>query len=170
MPDNIPSEFSPEIFEITQRIFRLRKRLKVGVPENLAILRKRIHESKLEGKAGGVSDFDTFHDIGIVFARYSEPITMGELSRELDVPLSTATRIMDWFVKNGYAQRLADPQDRRVVRVGLTEAGQEIYRTINETFMENIERFMRHLTQEERTTFFSLLCKVLDAFEKETQG
>jgi DNA-binding MarR family transcriptional regulator len=167
MPDNIPLHFRPEIVEMTQRLFRLRNRFRVGIPENLATLKKRIQDSRLEGKAGGVSDFDTFYNVGIVFSRYKDPITMGELSRDLNVPLSTATRIMDWFVSHGYVQRFSDAQDRRVVRVGLTEAGQEIYRTINETFMESIERFMRKLTSEERDIFHALLCKILDAFEEE---
>ena len=75
---------------------------------------------------------------------------------------------MDWLVDNGYAQRLPDPQDRRIVRVGLTDAGQEIYTTINQFFMERIEQLLGQLVPEERETFLSLLCKVLDALEKQT--
>jgi len=41
---------------------------------------------------------------------------MGELSKALDVPLSTATRIADCGQER-YAERSPDPKDRRVVRV-----------------------------------------------------
>jgi DNA-binding MarR family transcriptional regulator len=167
MPNSAHPQYSPQIVEITQRLFRLKNRFKVGIPEDLANLRKRIHQSKLDGKAGGVSDFDTFYNAGIVFSRHSGPISMGELSHDMDIPLSSATRIMDWFVANEYAQRLPDPQDRRVVRVVLTETGLETYRTIHDFFMENIERVLSNLEPEERKTFHRLLCKVLDAFEKE---
>jgi DNA-binding MarR family transcriptional regulator len=168
MPDTVHIQYSAEVREIMQRLFRLKDRFKVGVPENLIILRKRIRESNLGGKTTGITDFDLFHRVGIVFSRYQEPISMGELSHDLEVPLSTATRIMDWLVNNGYAVRLTDPGDRRIVRVALTDAGQDIYRTVNEFFMERVERFMRQFTPEERDTLLALLRKILDALEKET--
>jgi DNA-binding MarR family transcriptional regulator len=167
MPNQVPS-YPPEIAEIMQRVFRLKNHFKVGVPENIVILRQRIRESNLGGKTGHFNDFDLFHNVGLVFSQHEGPITMGELSRDLNVPLSTATRTMDWLVDNGYAQRLPDPQDRRIVRVGLTKDGQEIYGTINQFFMERIGKIMGQLTPEERSTFIALFRKVLDALEKQT--
>jgi DNA-binding MarR family transcriptional regulator len=163
-----PAPYPPEIVEIMQRVFRLKNRFRVGVPENIVILRERIRASNLGGKTGYSNDFDLFHNVGLVFSRHDGPISMGELSRDLNIPLSTATRTMDWMVENGYAQRLPDPQDRRIVRVELTEAGLEIYGAINQFFMERIEQFMGQFTPEERETFTSLLSKVLDALEKQS--
>ncbi len=160
-------QYTPEIAEMIHRMFRLRKRFRVGLPDNLALLKKHIRASHLAGKVEDINDFDLFYSIGIIFSRRSEPMTMGELSHDLEVPLSTATRIMDWMVSNGYAQRSPDPEDRRVVRVALTEAGQAIYRMINEFFMERIGRFFGYLTPMECETFLSLLRKVLDGLEKE---
>ena len=160
--------YPPEIIEIMQRVFRLKNRFKVGVPENIVVLRQRIRESNLGGKSGHFNDFDLFHNVGLVFSQHDGPITMGELSRDLNVPLSTATRTMDWLVENGYAQRLQDAQDRRIVRVGLTDAGQEIYTTINQFFMERIEHIMAQFTSEERQTFTFLLSKLLDGLEEQT--
>lgn len=164
----ITSPYPPQIVEIMQRVFRLKNRFKVGVPENIAILRERIRASDLAGRSGHFNDFDLFHNVGLVFSSHDGPITMGELSRDLNIPLSTATRTVDWLVENGYAERLPDAQDRRVVRVGLTGEGQAIYAAINQFFMERIEQFMGQFTPEERETFTSLLCKVLDALEKQS--
>ena len=157
--------YPPEVVEIMQRIFRLKDRFRAGVPENIVILRKRLMASNLASKTGHANNFDLFHNIGLVFSRHEGPITMGELSRDLNVPLSSATRTMDWLVKNGYAERLPDPQDRRVVRVGLTDAGNEIYAAINQLFMERIDQLMGQLAPEERQTFTALLLKVLDGLE-----
>lgn len=159
--------YPPEIVEIMQRIFRLKDRFRASVPENLVILRKRLLASNLGSKTGHVNNFDLFHNVGLVFSRHEGPITMGELSRDLNIPLSTATRVMDWMVENGYAQRLPDPQDRRIVRVGLTDAGKEIHATINQFFMERIEHLMGQLNAEERKTFTSLLLKVLNGLEEQ---
>jgi DNA-binding MarR family transcriptional regulator len=151
---------------LLQRIVRLRSRFKVVAPENFAALRKQIHESKPSGKEAGIEDAGLFYTAGSVFFRYEGPITMGELSRDLEVPLSTATRTMDWLVTNGYAQRLPDPKDRRVVRVELTDQGRETFQTISTFMLARVEQAMSPLNASERQTFICLLNKVLDAFEQ----
>src|SRR5437868_7956227 len=101
-----PSLYPPEIVEIMQRVFRLKNRFRVAVPENIASLGERIRKSNLAGKTGHFNNFDLFYNAGLVFSRHDGPITMGELGRDLNIPLSTATRTVDWLVENGYAQRL----------------------------------------------------------------
>ncbi len=165
MPE--PTDNCPEISEMIQRVFRLKNKLNAGtVPENLVFLGQLAHDSRLVGKSGVVNDFDLFYNTGIVLSRHKTPITMGELSRELGISLSTATRMMDWLVNNNYAQRLPDTLDRRVVRVALTSAGQDIFIAINQFFMERIERLMSKLTAQERETFLVLLHKILGELEQ----
>jgi len=71
------------------------------------------------------------------------------------VPFSTATRMVDWFVDNGYAQRLPDPEDRRVVRVALTDSGRELYQTI-ERYMVQHFRLMLSPSNGQGAKIFSL--------------
>jgi DNA-binding MarR family transcriptional regulator len=166
MPTISQPNISPDVIHLLQRIVRLRSRFKVVAPENLAALKKQIHESKPSGKEAGIEDAGLFYNAGSVFFRYEGPITMGELSRDLEVPLSTATRTMDWLVINGYAQRLPDPKDRRVVRVELTGKGKETFQAISTFMLGRVEQALSPLNQTERKTFMSLVNKVLDAFEE----
>jgi DNA-binding MarR family transcriptional regulator len=166
MPISSQPSSSPETVKLLQRIVRLRSRFKVIAPENLVALKKQIHESKPSGKEAGIEDAGLFYNAGSVFFRYEGPITMGELSRDLEVPLSTATRTMDWLVNNGYAQRLPDPKDRRVVRVELTEKGKGTFQAISTFMLDRVEQAMSPLNATERKTFISLLNKVLDAIEE----
>lgn len=161
-------ERDQEISEILQRILRLRPKFRVSVPENLLELRNQYLASGSGTRVAGPHVFNLFYNMGVVLSHYSNPITMGELSHELDVPLSTATRIMDWMVDNGYAQRLPDPEDRRVVRVALTPAGREIYRTIQEFIMGRVEQLLGQFTPEECDTFLVLMRKILVALEQTT--
>ena len=165
MPTPSQPSISPEVVNLLQRIVRMRSRFKVVTPENFAALKKQIHESKPSGRDSGIEDAGLFYNTGSVFLRYDGPISMGELSRDLEVPLSTATRTMDWLVTYGYARRLPDPKDRRVVRVELTEKGKETFQTISTFMLGRVEQAMSPLNQTERKTFISLLNKVLDAFE-----
>ena len=166
MPDQTKPSSSPEVIKLLQRIVRMRSRFKVVAPENMAALKKQIHESKPSGKDSGIEDAGLFYTAGSVFLRYDGPISMGELSRDLEVPLSTATRTMDWLVNNGYAQRLPDPKDRRVVRVELTGQGKETFQAISAFMLGRVEQAMSLLNTSERETFICLLNKVLDAFEE----
>jgi len=166
MSNQTQSSISPEAVKLLQRIVRMRSRFKVVAPENMAALKKQIHESKPSGRDSGIEDAGLFYTTASVFFRYDGPITMGELSRDLQAPLSTATRTMDWLVNNGYAQRLPDPRDRRVVRVELTGKGKETFQAISAFMQSRVEQAMGALSQAERKTFICLINKVLDAFEQ----
>jgi DNA-binding MarR family transcriptional regulator len=166
MYTNTYSQNSPDAVRLLQRIIHLRSHFKVVMPENLNALRKQIRESNLSDKGPGINDASLFYSVGNVFSNYLRPISMGELSHDLEVPLSTATRTMDWLVKNGYAQRLPDPNDRRIVLVELTKTGKESYQAISTFMMERVEQALGQLTPVERDSFIVLLNKVLNAFEQ----
>jgi DNA-binding MarR family transcriptional regulator len=150
-----------------QRLFQLRHRLRVSLPENIETLKKRLFQHKHSNPMENVTDFDLFYSLGSIFTQEAKPLTMGELSRWLNVPLSTATRIVDWLVNNNYAQRLPDPTDRRVVRVALTDAGNATYGEIDNFFMERIACLMRGFTDDERIMFVRLLQKIITTLEQE---
>lgn len=95
---------------------------------------------------------------------------MGELSRALDVPLSTATRLVDWLVDNDYVQRQPDLGDRRIVRVGLTDAGRRLCAIGDEFMRKRVERWMRHFTPQERETLITLVNKLIDVIEEESRS
>ena len=90
-----------------------------------------------------------------------DSITMSEFSNALSVPLSTATRIADWLVDNGYIQRLPDSDDRRVVRVALTDIGRELYEAIDRYIRQRIQQILSTLTSEEKTILLTLVSKVV---------
>ena len=158
---------TPKIKEIFQRLFRMRHRFRVDVPDNIESLKKRLEKTSSKNPVENVSDFNLIYTLGGAIGRQVEPLSMGDLSRQLNVPLSTATRIVDWMVNNDYAQRLPDPDDRRIVRVALTETGRTMYTEIDNFFMERIERLMHAITAEERVTFENLIEKIVSSMEQE---
>ena len=93
-------------------------------------------------------------------------VTMGEFSNALSVPLSTATRIADWLVDNGYIQRLPDSDDRRVVRVALTNTGKELFKTIDQYIRQRMQQILSNLTDEERTILLTLVSKVVSGLKE----
>jgi DNA-binding MarR family transcriptional regulator len=152
--------------DILLRLFYLRRRLRGKLPEQMLNVKASIQEHNLREKLGQINDRDVFFTIGFVFSHQSEPITMGDLSRILGVPFSSATRTADWLVNNGYFQRLTDPEDRRVVRVELTEVGKEIYQAMSDLLLESAEQFLHNFSLEERKELGRLLGKLVDNLEQ----
>jgi DNA-binding MarR family transcriptional regulator len=86
--------------------------------------------------------------------------TMGELSRALALPLSTATNVMDFLVKNGFCKRLSDRKDRRIVRVALTDVGRRNLEVSDRYVAQRGQEILSALTAEEQLTFLALLNKI----------
>ncbi len=100
-------------------------------------------------------------------AMYAEKaLTMGELSRSLSVPLSTATRLASWLVDNGFVKRSSDQSDRRVVKVSLTRQGKEIHEKIEDYTGERLKEILSCLTADEQTMLFALIARVATVLRK----
>ncbi|MFC1845830.1 MarR family winged helix-turn-helix transcriptional regulator [Chloroflexota bacterium] len=122
-----------------------------------------------EVDAGGenrlCSDYSLFYRISNSMYR-QDSMTMGELSSALSVPMSTATRMVDWLVNGGYVQRLSDTDDRRVVRVALTDKGKQLHQTIESYTGDRVMQVVSCLTAEEQTTLFALIHKVVSELKE----
>lgn len=71
------------------------------------------------------------HDVSIVQARLlgilrDREVGMVELSRILDLEKSSVTGLVDRAERRGLVRRIAVPEDRRAVRVGLTARGRTL--------------------------------------------
>ena len=152
-----------------RHFIRLKSRFASVLPADLAQLREKAGELYPEGSPGHEAGCNLFYRIGVVLSDAGEPLAMRELSEALAVPLSTATRMVDWLVKSAYAERLDDPQDRRIVRVTLTGNGRELYQSMNEFIADRIEQILRRLTAEERKNLVVLLRRLVQALEEEVR-
>ena len=148
---------------IIRDLVRLRPRLKLGLPPELARAKAQLDALRSAG------DHNTLLQVGVALSSQQEPLSMGELSRVLDVPLSTATRIVDWWVKSGYAERSRDAQDRRVVRVALTQAGRDLLKAGNKLICQRVEQVLRRFTPDEREVLVVLLRKLVASLENEEE-
>ncbi|MFO8009448.1 MAG: MarR family transcriptional regulator [Dehalococcoidia bacterium] len=106
-----------------------------------------------------------FYEVGNILYQKKNP-TMGELSNELSVPLSSATRMANWWVDNGYARRLSDPDDRRVVRLTLTDQGMRLLESLEKHITATVEKVLAVLSEEEQATLVRLFGKVASSLRE----
>ena len=79
--------------------------------------------------------------------------TMGRLSERLGVRQNALTQAADRLVKHGLAERLSDPNDRRVVRLRLTATGNDWVRQRRERRHEHLGALWGELDELERREF-----------------
>jgi DNA-binding MarR family transcriptional regulator len=72
------------------------------------------------------------------------------------------------MVKGGYVVRLPDSEDRRIVRVALTDAGRAMVGMGNEFIRKNVEQVLRRFTAEERESLVFLMSKLVKTLEEES--
>jgi DNA-binding MarR family transcriptional regulator len=74
-----------------------------------------------------------------------EAMPMSRLADELDVAPPNASAIVGRLAERGLVERIADPTDRRIVRVRLTDQGRGLLDEIEEARLERLRRLIGSL-------------------------
>jgi DNA-binding MarR family transcriptional regulator len=80
-------------------------------------------------------------------------LSMGKLADALDVSVASATGIVDRMEQRGLVERLHDADDRRIVLVRTTAAGEAVFSELEAHRRANLEQVLSHLTNEELKGF-----------------
>lgn len=86
-------------------------------------------------------------------------LIMKEVADFVSVPMSTATGIVDKLVNKGYLMRFYSEEDRRIVRVGLSKYGQELYNMLERMMNMFGQNILEGFSEEERSQFIFLMQK-----------
>ncbi len=160
----MPTETTAEQFmDLIQRYMTLRPKL---IPPK-DVLRFKDMMKSFKSTDYKTGDHEFVFRILMLLSENPGPLTMSELSSELNVPLSTATRIADGLVQRGMVERVNDPKDRRVVRVGMSKNGRKLYETGRAYSKQRIANLLKDFSEEEQVQLMTLMNKLLDALLNE---
>ena len=95
----------------------------------------------------------------IVLLGRHNSLIMKEVSDFMKVPMSTATGIVDKLVSKGYLMRFYSEEDRRVVRIGLSKYGKELFLLMEQMMAFFGQHVLDGFTSEEREQFIFLMEK-----------
>ena len=85
----------------------------------------------------------------LLVLRDNPNITMGDLCEKLFLACSTATDLIDRMEKNGLLERSRDKQDRRVIRLSISEKGRSVISEVIEARRRYVASILEKLTPEE---------------------
>ena len=93
-------------------------------------------------------------------------LTMHELSVAMNLAGSTMTRVVDRLVANALAERAPDDEDRRIVRVSLTDTGRELRALMESIYQDLFERVAQRVGEQDRAPFLRALRQVVGALSE----
>jgi Transcriptional regulators len=90
-----------------------------------------------------------------------DSLQISELAVFAVVEQSTLSRALDQLAQDGLIRRETDPNDSRVTRVAITEAGRATFERLWPTMAAAYSRMFRGISDAERTAFVATLQKML---------
>ncbi len=148
--------------DLIQDFIRLRPNL--VMPEHIVRFKQQME--KLRG-SGNPEDHIFLLRVFVGLAHSDTPLTMGELSAALNIPLSSATWIVDWLVRGRFLERTNNPEDRRVVLVRMTRDGEQFFQTAMDYNKKRIAHLMEKFSPEEQDQLLRLMGKLLNRLQEE---
>jgi DNA-binding MarR family transcriptional regulator len=95
----------------------------------------------------------------------NEPVTAGQIAREVNLSQATVTSILDRLERKIYLRRERSSEDKRKVLVSLTEAGGEVLERAPTLMQENFINSFSHLEEWEQNLILSSLQHVADMMQ-----
>ena len=104
------------------------------------------------------------HDGAVIFFLGQDgECTMSELALKIRLTVSSATLIVDRLVDRGLVSRHRSLEDRRVVRVALTEEGAGLHQVVADTILRLGRAMLTALDEPEQDQLLSLYRKITAA-------
>lgn len=89
----------------------------------------------------------------------SSGLMVSEIGKILNLTSPTITQHINSLEAQGLVERLADPADRRVVRIRLTEEGERYVQRMEEGRLQMFVELVQHLGEEESVRFSETMKK-----------
>ena len=95
----------------------------------------------------------------LFYLDWEGPKKMSEIARLVEVTTPAATAVVDKLVRQDLVTRETDPEDRRIIRVMLSENGHKVMLELRQLHERRMEEILGKLNPEKRT-------QLIHSFEK----
>ena len=96
------------------------------------------------------------------------PMSATELARSVELDGGAMTRQLDQLEKKGFLRRCPHEQDRRALRIELTEAGTAVWNQLDDCNDRVLAAAQRSLNDVEKSQLHDYLARVLGALRDKT--
>jgi len=97
-------------------------------------------------------------------------VSMSRICEEMNMPMSTATGIVDRMVKKELLQRERSESDRRLVLISLSEKGKEVINHWKEVISDYVRLIEDALTDEEQQLLYKVFLKIVEILNQKRKS
>jgi DNA-binding MarR family transcriptional regulator len=137
---------------LTQELFQLMKQFP----------RPKLKQSSIDGLTR--SEYELLVMLVMSTKDSKSAFTVTEISNLLQVTPAGVTHLINPLEEAGYIERLPDPHDRRIVRIGLTDKGTQTAENLISEVQENLIGLVNYLGEEDSKTLIHLMSKSIEFF------
>lgn len=145
----------------------MKHKTSLDITHELFQLMKQFPRPKLKrSSANGLtpSEYELLAMLVINLDEGKTAFTVTELSNMLQITPAGVTHLVNPLEESGYIRRLADSNDRRIVRIGLTEKGTQTAETLILEVRELLIGLVEYLGEEDSLTLIGLMTKAVNYF------
>ena len=147
MEQQISSGLSHDLFQIVKRFLRLDLKLKSV---------DGLTRSEQELLVMLLMNFDETQKV----------LTVTEISTHLQITTAGVTQLLNPLEDTGYIERLPDPRDRRIVRIGLTGKATRDASALILDAQEKMVELVKLMGEEDSKTFIRLMIQAIEFFSR----
>ncbi len=138
--------------ELTRDLFQLMKQFP----------RPKLKQSSIDGLTR--SEYELLVMLVMNFDEGKKALTVTEISALLQITPAGVTHLINPLEETGYIERLPDPNDRRIVRIGLTQKGTQMAEALILEVQEQLVGLVNHLGKEDSKTLIRLMSQAIEFF------
>ena len=124
--------------------------------------------TEIEGRCLITDEFSdiSINDMHIIEAiGVDEPKRSGTVAKLMSITLGTLTKAIDGLTRKGYVNRIRSEEDKRVVKLSLTDKGKSAYYHHEQFHRHMIEHIKDDLSDDEMKVLITSLAKLSDYFK-----
>ena len=106
----------------------------------------------------------------LVFLYREGESKMSDLAHVMNVTTAAMTGIVDRLVRERCLERVYDPEDRRIIKVRLTDKGSELVKKINQQRRGMIIKIFGRISESDRQDYLRILTQIKDILTTESSA
>lgn len=135
--------------ELVELMFSISRRMK----EEMSYTNKLTHLSVLQIQT-------------LKFLNQNKKTSMGDIAEYFQIELSSATSLLNNLCDHKLVKRYDDEQDRRLVRITLTDKGKTLFEQAIKERRKKIEKILSYLSKKEKTELLTILKTLNNRLQK----
>jgi DNA-binding MarR family transcriptional regulator len=124
--------------------------------------RPKLKQSSIDGLTR--SEYELLVMLVMHLGEDNRAFTVTEISNLLQITPAGVTHLINPLEESGYVERRQDPNDRRIVRIGLTSKGLQVAQALVSEVQEHLIGLVNHLGEDDSKTLIRLMSKAIEFF------